>query len=55
MTAQARFTQADIRRALRAAKQSGFGEVKVRIDARGQIEIIVGQAANDSLPPEELE
>lgn len=55
MTAPARFRQSDIARALKAAKGCGFEEVRVRIDAGGQIEIIVGKAANDTPPPVELE
>jgi len=39
---------------MKAAKSAGYSEVKVRIDASGQIEIIVGKAANDS-PPVELD
>lgn len=55
MTAKSRFKQIDVTRALRAAKEVGFQDVKVRIDPAGGIEIIVGQAANDSPPAVELE
>jgi hypothetical protein len=55
VTAPARFRQSDVTRALKAAKSAGFGDVRVRIGADGQIEVIVGKAANDTLPPEELE
>lgn len=55
MTAQARFKQSDIARALKAAKSCGYQEVKVRLAPDGQIEIIVGKAANDELPPLELD
>lgn len=54
MTSPARFRQADITRAMKAAKSAGFHDVRVRIDVGGQIEIIVGKAANDS-PPVELD
>lgn len=55
MTAPARFRQSDLSRALRAAKSCGFDDVRVKIDASGQIEVIVGKAANDRLPPVELD
>lgn len=55
MTAPARFRQIDLQRALKAAKAVGYEEVRVRIDATGQIEVIVGRAANDSPPPVELD
>lgn len=55
VTATARFTQGDIQRALKAARKSGYEEVRVRIDAAGQIEIIAGKAANDSPPVVELD
>lgn len=55
MTAPARFKQSDVSRALKAAKSCGYQEVKVRISADGQIEVIVGKAANDELPPVELD
>lgn len=52
MTAPARFTQADIARALRGARSAGFAEVRVKIDQNGAIEVIVGKAANDLGPVE---
>ncbi|WP_226698901.1 hypothetical protein [Qipengyuania gaetbuli] len=55
MSSKARFKQVDVTRALRAARDCGFQDVRVRIDPAGLIEIIVGQAANDSPPPVELE
>jgi len=55
MTAHARFRQADLERALNAAKKCGYENVRVRIDAGGQMEVIVGKAANDRLPPLELD
>ncbi len=50
MTARARFTQADIRRAMKAAQQAGYDEPRVIIYPSGQIEVVAGnknQAAND--------
>lgn len=55
MSAPARFRQADVTRALKAAKACGYQDVRVRIDASGQIEVIVGKAANDQQPPVELD
>lgn len=55
MTAPARFRQADIARALKAAKSCGYDDVRVRIGAEGEIEVIVGKAANDQREPEDLE
>jgi hypothetical protein len=55
VSAPARFRQADIARALKAAKSCGFEDVRVRIDASGQLEVIVGKAANDQPPPVELD
>ena len=47
MTAQPRFTQREIARALRAAKSCGYEEVRVSIGRDGKIDIIVGEPAND--------
>ena len=55
MTAQARFRQCDVERALKAAKRCGFADVRVRIDPAGGMEVIVGPAANDTPPTVELE
>lgn len=55
MTAPARFRQVDLERAMRAAKKCGYEDVRVRIDASGQMEVIVGKAANDQPPPVELD
>ena len=55
MTAQARFTQADLERVLKAAKRCGYEDVRVRIDQAGNIEATVGPAANDAPPPVELD
>lgn len=52
MTAPARFRQADLARALKAAKACGFEQVRVRIGVDGGLEVIVGNAANDSEPVE---
>lgn len=54
MTAPARFRQADLKRALKAARESGYDDVRVKIGAGGEMEVIVGKAANDE-EPEELE
>lgn len=55
MTAPARFRQADLDRVFRSAKKAGLDSVRVKIDASGQIEVIVGTAANDQPPPVELD
>lgn len=52
MTVPARFTQADIERAFKAAKKCGFEDVRVRIGVDGGIDVIVGKAANDPEPVE---
>jgi len=52
MTVHARFRQADIQRALKAAKKCGYESVRVRIGMDGGIEVIVGSAANDPDPVE---
>jgi hypothetical protein len=52
VTAPARFRQADIARALKAAKRSGYEQVRVKVGVDGALEIIVGNAANDSEPVE---
>jgi hypothetical protein len=54
VTAPARFTQADVKRALLAAKGAGYHDVRVRIAVDGQIEVIVGKAANDTTQPVEF-
>lgn len=49
MTAPARFTKSDIKRAMSGAREAGYSRVRVGIDAAGNIVI---DAANDSgLPP----
>jgi len=55
MTAFARFKQADVTRAMKAAKSAGFDNVRVTIGVDGTIDVIVGKAANDQKPPVELD
>ena len=55
MTAPARFKQSDVERVFKAAKNCGFEDIRVRIDGSGNIEAIVGTAANDAPEPVELE
>lgn len=57
MTAPARIMQADMERAAKAVKAGGFERARIvmRLE-RGEIEIIIGEAADDSPPlpdPEE--
>lgn len=49
MTAQARFTQADMKRAAAGCLRAGLPIAKIEIDPTGKITIITGQpdAAND--------
>lgn len=50
MTAAARITQADINRAVRAARKAG-DDVRVIVGlANGRLEILVGKAANAPTP-----
>lgn len=55
MSAPARFRQADLQRALKAAQSCGYDAVRVRIGTDGQIEVIVGKPANDERGPVELD
>ena len=55
MTQPARFKQCDVERILKAAKKCDYEEVRIRIDQNGQIEAIMGKAANDQPQPVELE
>lgn len=47
MTASARFKQADIRRAIKAAEGLGFEEVRVVFDRDGKMEVVVRKNASD--------
>lgn len=52
MTAPARITQADIDRATKSVKSAGFERARIIMDlSSAKIEIIIGEAASDSLPP----
>lgn len=55
VTAFARFRQADVTRAMKAAKSAGYENVRVIIAVDGTMDIIVGKAANDQKPPVELD
>lgn len=46
MTARARFTQADIRRAMKAAQQAGYDQPRIIIHPSGQIEVVAGSKNN---------
>ncbi len=53
MTAQARFKQIDIARAMKAAKAAGYSAVHVRIDRNGNIDIMAddkGEAVSTGNP-----
>jgi hypothetical protein len=43
MTARARFSQADIERAMRAAEKCGLSLARVRICPDGSIELVAGE------------
>ncbi len=49
MTAPARFTQADINRAMKAARLAGYATVRVKIDQAGNLDVIAsdGPSAPD--------
>lgn len=53
VTRPARFTQADLRRAMKAAQQAGYRAPRIVIRPNGEMEIVTGSAANDQPPPEE--
>lgn len=48
----ARFRKSELQRALNAAKECGFEDVRVRIEVDGAMEIIVGKSAGHSEPVE---
>ena len=49
MTAPARITQDDMNRATKAVKSAGFERARIIMDlAKSKIEIIIGEAENDS-------
>ena len=52
MTTRARFSQADVRRALRAAEAVGLGVAGYEIKPDGTIKVLtgIGEAANDRNP-----
>lgn len=50
MTAPARFKQADLTRALKAAKAAGEKVQRFEIDAHGRIVVYTDKAANDDGP-----
>ena len=44
MSARARFSQADVERAVRAAEKCGLSVARVRIEPTGTIEIVAGKS-----------
>lgn len=50
MTAPARITQADMQRAVNAARKAGGGRVIVDL-THGRLEIVLGEAANEAGKP----
>lgn len=46
MTKPARFTQADIERAMKAARKAGFSAPRVVLRPNGEIEIVTAKAQN---------
>jgi DNA-binding XRE family transcriptional regulator len=50
----ANFTQADVARAIRAAKQTGAAEVEVRIGDKSRIIIRIDQSTDEKITLEEL-
>lgn len=55
MTAPARFTQADLTRAFKAASKAGVGEYRISLVPDGHIEIIVSETSIASVKPVELD
>lgn len=45
MTAQARFKQSDVTRAMRGARMAGFTSVQVKIDPDGNLTIVANDTA----------
>lgn len=52
MTAQARFTQADLKRAAAGVQAAGLPISRIEIDPNGKIVIITGQPQNRGEPGE---
>lgn len=55
MTAPARFSQRDLRRAVKAVEGLGYEEVRVSIDLQGRLEVTVRKHMNDDDMGEELD
>lgn len=55
MTAPARFTQADIKRAIKAVEGLGYEEVRVSIGPDGRIDVTVRKNASNDNVGEELD
>lgn len=53
MTAPAKFTQADIRRAMKAVEQSGYPTARIILDPRGKMEIVISKLDAPTTRPEE--
>ena len=53
VTKPARFTQADIKRAMAGARQAGIPSPRLIIRPSGELEIVTGKPANDPLPDDE--
>lgn len=53
MTAPARITEADMKRAAKAVKAAGFVRARIVMDlAKARIEVIIGEAGDDAPVPE---
>lgn len=50
MTAPARIRQADLTRALKAAKAAGFDDVRVDITPTGRLSVLTGKLAQQAEP-----
>lgn len=54
MTAPARISQADMDRATKAVAAAKFDRARIIMDlAKGRIEIIIGESANDAAPSDD--